>query len=66
MLPFRPIPAHITFRPNHARWSNLIFRAEMAIDWMTTPIGPFYLDMWAITVYPLGNLIFLTSLALNC
>lgn len=53
MLPSPPIPAHITFRPDHARWSNLILRAEMAMDWMTTPIGLFYLDTWAITVYPL-------------
>lgn len=65
MLPSPPIPAHITFRPDHARWSNLILRAEMAMDWMTTPIGLFYLDTWAITVYPLGNLIFLMPLTLN-
>ncbi|WWD18843.1 hypothetical protein CI109_103298 [Kwoniella shandongensis] len=53
MWPTRPIPTHISFRPDTSRWTNLILKAQQVIDWLATPLGAFHLDIWSITIYPL-------------
>ncbi|KAK8864133.1 hypothetical protein IAR55_001379 [Kwoniella newhampshirensis] len=53
MWPSRPIPNHISFRPDSSRWPDLVRKSQQAIDWLVTSMGQFYLDIWAITIYPL-------------
>ncbi|WVQ84261.1 hypothetical protein IAT38_006413 [Cryptococcus sp. DSM 104549] len=54
LFPTRPIPPHITFRPDLERWLDLIVRSERVIEWMETAEGQFYLDVWAMMAYPLS------------
>ncbi|WVQ84259.1 hypothetical protein IAT38_006411 [Cryptococcus sp. DSM 104549] len=54
MFPTRPVPPHITFRPDPERWIDLLIRSEHAIEWMELSEGQFYLDVWSMMAYPLA------------
>lgn len=46
-------PHHMTYRPPLGRWDSMVLAAQRAIAWAATDQGAYYLDVWALLVYPL-------------